>query len=376
MNTFGPLSLLVMLVPMFLLGRVRPALPWRSAYLPTLDGWRAIACTLVILDHTSRGLGIQEPSALIHGQHGVNLFFGLSGLLITTKLIEERQQTGGISLAGFYRRRVFRLYPAAFVFLTVVAFLWGFGYVPLKPMDFTSCVFYFRNFVDLPGSMATSHFWSLAIEEQFYLVVPGLFLLLGMRRFQWLLTVGIATSAFLRWFYFRVHPEASFLLGFRTERRVDGLLAGCLMAIVLSDDRARAWLKRMLRLPVWLIMLLGLLWSIHRNGESTTLTESLIIPLLLAGTVLRHETWVARLLEWRPLRWIGRISYSLYLWQQLFALAAADRQPVSYLQQFPLNVVAIFACAAGSYYLVERPLLKWASQVPTNGCASPEAARA
>jgi peptidoglycan/LPS O-acetylase OafA/YrhL len=102
--------------------------------------------------------------------------------------------------------------------------------------------------------------------------------------------------------------------------------------------------------------------------------ESFLIPLLLAGTVLRHETRVGRMLEWKPLRAMGRASYSLYLWQQLFALHSSNNSELLALQQFPLNVVTIFACAAGSYYLVERPLLKWASQVSEDRAAFPKPA--
>lgn len=207
---------------MFVLSRVRPGAPWHSVYLPTLDGWRAIACALVVVDHTARGMGLATPSAFIHGQHGVNIFFGLSGLLITTKLIEEREQTGTISLVNFYRRRVFRRFPAAFVFLAVVAVLASLSWVPLKPIDFAACVFYLRNFCDSSSSMVTSHFWSLAIEEQFYLPVPVMILLLGTRRFQSFATVGIAVSAFSRWWFFCNSP-------------------GLLVSACLSHRQASGW---------------------------------------------------------------------------------------------------------------------------------------
>jgi len=152
---------------------------------------------------------------------------------------------------------------------------------------------------------------------------------------------------------------------------VDGLLAGCLMASVLHDSGARAWLRKALSLPVFCGLAGGLVWSIHCHGEYTTVLESLLIPLLLAGTVLRRATWVGRLLEWKPLRLIGRASYSIYLWQQLFAIQISNNHKLSALQHFPLNIVAIFTCAAGSYYLVERPLLKWASRSPASQDARP-----
>jgi peptidoglycan/LPS O-acetylase OafA/YrhL len=361
MNTLF-LLLMVMLVPLFLLSRVRPGGRWHGAYLPTLDGWRAIACMLVVVDHTARGIGLGDRSGFLHGQHGVNIFFGLSGLLITTKIIEEREQSGTISLLNFYRRRVFRLFPAAFLFLAVVAVLASLGYVFVNTIDFTACVLYFRNFCDSPGSLVTAHFWSLAIEEQFYLVVPAMFLLLGTRRFQWFAAGGIAVSAFSRWLFFYKHPGYSYLLALRTDMRVDGLLAGCLMATVLNDGRARAWLKRVLTLPIWFALATGCVWWIHRHGEFTTVLESLLLPVLLAGTVLLCETWLGRILEWKPLGLLGRASYSVYLWQQLFAFHTSANSTLSSLQRFPLNIVAIFTFAAASYCIVERPLLKWSAQ--------------
>src|SRR5581483_13097 len=121
------------------------------------------------VDHTVPGFCARRklplPIALIHGQHGVNLFFAISGLLITWKLLEEREQTGDISLTGFYRRRIYRILPAAFVYLCAVALLSLAGAIVLRRVDLASTVLYFRNFVTTGGqvTLATGHFWSLSI---------------------------------------------------------------------------------------------------------------------------------------------------------------------------------------------------------------------
>jgi len=343
-----------------------PATTHRVTYLPGLDGWRAIAIGLVIVDHTVRGYceihKLPLPMGLIHGQHGVNLFFAISGLLITWKLIEEREQTGDISLSGFYRRRIYRILPAAFVYLCAIALLSLIGAVALRRTDLASTVLYFRNFVWVggPGTQATGHFWSLSIEEQFYVFLPAVLLLLGTMRFQSLAVVLISTCAAWRWFFFQFFaPEnAPITLRFRTDIRIDGLLCGCLIAIVLADGRARRVLSRFFTLPVWLGLAAALLVVIHRKGEYTSLPESLVFPLLLAGTLLRPEKLPGRILEWAPLRWIGRISYSLYLWQQLFLIVHSDNWLLSRLQHFPANLIATFLCAVLSYYVVERPMLR------------------
>lgn len=356
----------LMIWPFCLLAEPAQTATHRATYLPGLDGWRAIAIGLVLVDHTVRGFCARRklplPIALIHGQHGVNLFFAISGLLITWKLLEEREQTGDISLTGFYRRRIYRILPAAFVYLCAVALLSLAGAIVLRRVDLASTVLYFRNFVTTGGqvTLATGHFWSLSIEEQFYVFLPALLLLLGTRRFQSLAVVLISTCAAWRWFFFQFFaPEnAPITLRFRTDVRIDGLLCGCLMAIVLADSRARRVMGKFFTIPVLIGLSTALLLIIHRKGEYTSLPESLVLPLLLAGTLLRPDKLPCRILEWAPLRWIGRISYSLYLWQQLFLIVHSDNWLLSRLQYFPANLAATFLCAVLSYYVVERPMLR------------------
>src|ERR1700722_6925634 len=155
----------------------------KTRYIPTLDGWRALAILLVIAHHAGTAFyGEKEyyaSSPTRFGIWGVPVFFGLSGLLITKLLLEEFDRTGAISLKGFYIRRSFRILPPVFMYIMTVAAL---GLLVSKT-ELASSFFFFRNY--LPGSLGgiyTNHLWSLAVEEHFYLVWPGLLVWIGVRR--------------------------------------------------------------------------------------------------------------------------------------------------------------------------------------------------
>src|SRR5580704_3843554 len=163
--------------------RKRPSRPDKSRHIPTLDGWRALAILLVIAHHAGTAFyGEKEyyaSSPTRFGIWGVPVFFGLSGILITKLLLEEFDRTGAISLKNFYIRRAFRILPPASLYVLCVAAL---GLV-VSRTEFVGSLLFFRNY--LPDSIAglyTAHFWSLAVEEHFYLIWPGLLVWLGVRR--------------------------------------------------------------------------------------------------------------------------------------------------------------------------------------------------
>jgi peptidoglycan/LPS O-acetylase OafA/YrhL len=355
-----------------------PPKSWNAVYLPTLDGWRAVAILLVILDHCLRGIaadrGLLPPDPFLLGQQGVNLFFGISGLLITWKLLEERQETGSISLRHFYRRRIFRIFPAAFAFLTAMGIMSTLGLLPATRLDLASTVLYFRNFVPVFWpSLFDAHFWSLSLEEQFYLCLPAALFLFGKRRLALIAGAVTLVCGSWRWYFFHYvfTPDLPFSIRFRTDLRVDGLLCGCLVAVALQDEAVRTYVRNILRTPVLLSLLVLFAFLIHRSGERTTLAESVLIPLLLAGTILRPEGALSRVLESRPMRWVGKISYSLYLWQQFFLLCPVKRWPLSLFHGFPLCIFASVAFAAMSYYFLELPMMRTAhSQKPRSAHSS------
>lgn len=347
-------------------------------HLPTLDGWRAVAILAVILHHDRVRLfgptGLLPNSflerILLEGQYGVDLFFAISGFLICTRLLRERERTGRICLASFYVRRTFRILPPYLTFLAVLGVITSIGVLALSRWEFVSCVLFFRNY--LPNDWAgrdgvfTYHFWSLSVEEHFYLLWPSILIVLGRSRWApWgAFALGLAIALWRGLdarldLFMRLTgcPVGSFA---RTDTRLDGLIFGCWIALLLDVPGAREWLTRAAR-PVNWFLLLGLFLAVIFFPARFPVFRtwiSLLAPLLIVGTVLRPHDPPGRLLEQAPLRWVGRISYSLYLWQQLFMLRDADTTPfLGPLEVFPLNWVALFACALTSYHLIETPMI-------------------
>ncbi len=314
--------------------------------LPTLDGWRGIAIALVLFDHLQAAVmgGYYRPW-LQTGQHGVTIFFVLSGFLITSKLLE-----GPINLRRFYLRRFFRLMPVAWVYLAAVALFTVFGErQPVSPSELASCVLSFRNFFGPSPTLYFAHFWSLAIEEQFYLVWPCLLLFLGTRRSR-RLPITIAIAATVSVALYRTALWSSYnqqWRSFHTEVRADALLIGCLLALLHA---APLWRSRLQRSSAYFCLpaLVILLWSIAFWHWLPPLYECVAIALLISATVLHPQSIAVRPLQWRSLAWLGTVSYSVYVWQQVFFVYRGAATTIPLLMLMPVF-------ALGSYYFIERP---------------------
>jgi peptidoglycan/LPS O-acetylase OafA/YrhL len=342
----------------------------RSGYLPTLDGWRAIAILAVILDHMAGRLQAAHPTmfALTRvGPNGVSLFFAISGFLICSRLLEEQNLTGRINLGGFYIRRAFRILPPALIYLVVVGILGLAGFILVSPLEWWSSIFFFRNYLSLSMISRgwggyTIHYWSLAVEEHFYLLWPALLVLSGRRGARYI-ACGLAglVSAW-RWWDFHHHWSdkhlPGLLFGSRTDVRLDGLLMGCVAALILINPEARAWVQKHVTFWMWWIgvaIYAGI--QIVSRHHAYSIWESILLAFLVATTTVRSETWIGHLLEHPILRWIGRLSYGLYLWEELFALSDA-KYPISLLQRAPWNILWLFVVASLSYKFIERPMIQ------------------
>jgi peptidoglycan/LPS O-acetylase OafA/YrhL len=343
-------------------------------YRPTLDGWRAIAILLVMFEHC--GGALFEPGGRFpnptwfsisqHGVFGVDLFFGISGLLICGRLLDENQRTGGISLRSFYVRRVFRIIPPAFAYLATIAVLAIVGVIYVSPREWLSSLFFSRNYILVPPDAGwyTGHFWSLSVEEHFYLIWPAALIALGAsraRRFTPWLAIAVALWRVVDYVYFhgQIWPGVlSNLVYERTDTRFDSLLWGCWVALIARDQSFRVAFTRPRSGLVIAGLLSALILLLALNPPLQTGVEGFLVPAILIGTVLNSGLLLSRILETSAMRWIGRISYSLYIWQQLFLGTIRRPLPLGILQEFPLNVVAVFICAATSYYLLERPLVR------------------
>jgi peptidoglycan/LPS O-acetylase OafA/YrhL len=351
-------------------GAAKP-LSKRTGYLPTLDGLRAFAIAAVLLDH----LGVQylqgDHDRLFSltriGPNGVSLFFAISGFLICYRLIEEEGIWGAIHLKGFYIRRAFRILPPALLYLGGLALLGTSGLVQVTYTELASCALFFRNYLESKWihwgwGGYTIHFWSLAVEEHFYLIWPAIIAFGGKRRARYAsigLALLVACWRYLdfhhRWFNHLI-PGLQFSL--RTDVRLDGLLLGCFAALIFAEPRYRVWLTRKYSQSLWFALAFTYVAiQVIARKHLYTIFESALLAALVMGTVLRPQGVVGRILETRPLKAIGRLSYSLYLWQELF-LVPGPLYPMSILQRFPVNLIAVFAISYLSYRYVERPFIR------------------
>ena len=346
-----------------------PQNPRHTAYIPTLDGWRTIAVLSVMLCHD--GLHRLGPFSTAwfqdHGQLGVDIFFSISGLLICSRLLTEEDSQGYISRRNFYIRRAFRILPPALLFLATLLLLKAVVHLPVALPEVLASLFFTRNYTSTFTHfqtlypLYTSHFWSLAVEEHFYLLLPTL-LVLTAKKYRAFALLILAAVVSLH----RVMPNS--WVSFHTDIRLDALLVPAALAILIQNPLFRQRISTVLRYAAILPAVLLLLITTGELPRTTGLLIAWLIPLLVLATVLHPQNWFSRLLESQPLRYLGRISYSLYLWQQLFLVThfGANTTRLGPLQALPLNWIMTFACAILSFYLVERPLIRLAHRLAPN----------
>ena len=312
--------------------------------IPSLDGLRAISITLVVLSHWVAWDRISPQLVESYGKLGVHVFFVLSGYLITNLLLREYERTSTISLRDFYIRRAFRIFPAAFVFLAVVIVLF---WHQMRWYHVAAALFYVAN-MDDSRPWIFGHLWSLSIEEQFYLLWPFAVKKWHRHKTAILLSVFLAAPIFRAALYaFKV--QSGPLLG-SLPVRADQLAIGCLLAIFAPRlPKVSGYLALVMVFAVIIIPCFA-----ASSAARTLFMLFFLRPLLhvsLAGCILHVIQVPYRALNWPPVAWLGKISYSVYLWQELF-------YPNSPLNLGHAGLPAALACACLSYYLVEQPMLR------------------
>ncbi|WP_063836147.1 acyltransferase family protein [Actinacidiphila yeochonensis] len=338
-----------------------------------IDGLRTFAVMLVIIYHF-------RPDLLPGGSIGVDIFYTISGFVITRLLIAEYARTGGISLRQFYRRRWLRLVPALLVVCALTAGL-TFAPVPGFRHGWSAALLAAGSLVNIVRAAQSGaysavtaplgHTWSLGVEEQFYLLWPPVLVAL-LHRFSSrtvLLSAGALAAIPVFWRFHLWSDTAAHRIYNGPDTRADQLLAGAVLAILLARlhtaspwrDRLRTWSTR-LWAPA--VVLLGLIvWQVPITGRSAWeepvytigfLVIALLTVVLLACVELRPDAALNRLLSLTPLVWVGRnLSYGLYLWHyplmHLLSGLGVGRM------LFPSTMLATFILATASYYLVEEP---------------------
>jgi len=311
--------------------------------IPSLDGVRAISITLVVLCHLVKWKHITLPFPTIYGTLGVRIFFVLSGFLITKLLLREHERTSTVSLRDFYVRRAYRILPAAVVYLLVVSVIfWN----QVRWYDVAAAAFYVANMQNsLPWMLG--HLWSLSIEEQFYLLWPFA-LKTWFRRRTTILVGGFAFTPLFMVALYAAHARGGILGSLPVY--ADGLAIGCLLAIFSPRiPRIPGYVAVFMTAAVFLVPLFA------ANTPTKTLLQLFVLqPLLqvsIAGVIMHVIQVPYRFLNWGPVAWLGKISYSLYLWQEVFCSNPSLKLGYS------LALLAVGA-ACLSYYFVEQPMLR------------------
>lgn len=333
--------------------------------IPSLDGLRAVSILLVILAHVARTGGSPVPEGMrwyaAQGAVGVDVFFAISGFLITALLLREREASGTISLRGFYARRALRILPAFFAFLLGMALFDRLGLIHLVRHDWFAALTYTANFFD-DISRPLGHLWSLSVEEHFYLVWPLVFLALGPRRAGKAALICLLAEPLVRWLTFRFAP-GRFVIDFATFTRLDAIAAGCLLAVAARLPAWRGVLGRLESKPaMWFFGGAGVLalstCVLSHSGKYALFARpwvNAIAICIMIWTATRFPNALfGRVLNRAPLAWIGRLSYSLYLWQQVFL---DPTNGGTWMCRFPQNLGLCLIAAIASYYVIERPFL-------------------
>ncbi len=344
--------------------------------LPSLDGLRATAIGFVLFGHAFHRLTLPISPAIRafidRGNLGVQIFFVISGFIITYLLLKELEGTGRIALKNFYIRRTLRIFPAFYTLILVLIVLSILGLVTLPWSDFVIAGLYLENGRGLFGSVDAlsqhwyiGHTWSLAIEEQFYVLWPSLLAFCGASR-AWKIAISLVLAEpVLRVASYYVFPWGRTSLPTTIPFALDPLMIGALAAFAFRAPQAEPYVRRFVNAPIVAAACLisfcldPILESKFHSGYTLTLRpllECVPAALLILYSVRHSNSVLGAFLNCTPMVVVGYLSYGLYLWQQLFLVPwQSNLWPVQY---FPLNLLCAFACATASYLLIERPIQK------------------
>jgi peptidoglycan/LPS O-acetylase OafA/YrhL len=336
--------------------------------IQSLDGLRAVSIALVIVGHVFNAFSARnsyEGAILGNGDLGVTVFFVISGYLITYLLLKEYGRHGSISLRNFYVRRAFRILPPYYLYLLVICIFAAIGFLPVTRIQFASAfLFLWDYFAPLGGTYPLEHLWSLSVEEQFYILWP-ISLIACLRRSRGsarrLALMCIAIAPLIRLLTFLIHTDLSSHINYLFHTRMDSLMSGCFVAL----SEGEPWFERIYnRVSRYVYPMLGVLLIVspmltHRFGGAYKYLlgfsiEAFCIAFSMLWLVRNPKSPLGRALNWGPVKFIGVMSYSLYLWQTVMLHPGNH----TVFGRYPFNLAYIFACASFSYFLVERPSLK------------------
>jgi peptidoglycan/LPS O-acetylase OafA/YrhL len=346
----------------------------KKEIFPSINGLRALSIILVILHHLSLKDQIFLPileeypwsrpviDILQDGQFGVNIFFVISGFLITTVMLSEEVATGTLSFKKFFARRMLRIFPAYYFLLFVYFILQNLGYIHLTLLSWITALTYTKDFIWISFDWYTAHSWSLSVEEHFYLFWPLVFVYGKSFRKEFAIFLIIIVPFFrvIDHFYqlYWIHDQNIFT-------RIDAISTGVVFA--LYRKQILNFIKNKWQLVFYVFSFILLTIRVLPAWANKIQMEAIFIPLGVSfGTIANFaiaffmmyvvfgpQKILHRVLNTKFLNFIGLLSYSLYLWQQIF-IAGSDH----WIGKYPVNILFLSLTALFSYYIIEKPFLK------------------
>jgi peptidoglycan/LPS O-acetylase OafA/YrhL len=338
--------------------------------IPSLDGFRAISILLILFCHSRLSAGFPGAFADVARQAevGVTIFFVISGFLITNLLLVEESKNGSISIGSFYLRRVFRILPVYFLY-TVFILLWrNMEDVSVSPSNLLHVSTFTVNF-DKNKDWFLGHFWSLSVEEQFYLFWPAM-LIFFRKHLKIVIPVLLAYSCIARVIAYKF-PGYEFISLSPFFTYSDAIFIGAFGGIMFFEKpdlfKHKIFSSTLAKLAALSLFLMFVYFTEHGMLAIISLPFgniiiSMSVLFLISSYILPSDKTVYKILNHKVVVHIGVLSYSIYIWQQFFFVGEIR----GFWRTFPYNIFVIYLVSLASYYLWERPFLKMKKHFSVN----------
>lgn len=323
-----------------------------------LDGLRAISVLFVIMSHAEawQALGITSGAvrSALSAQTGVNIFFVLSGFLITYLLIKEKEATGKIDIISFIKRRALRIFPLYYLAIFFLMYMNYTGRANIPNCSFVYALTYTINFYPKECAYsAMSHFWSLSVEEHFYLFWPIIFCL--GKRVAMLMAGAVAIACVI--IGTSLYPDnQNYYMNRWTFPAMLPILAGCILAFICTIPSIVAVAKDKTSSSILLVSIVfGVATPAFINSDVIWLFSVCMLVLYIFHN---QESMLVKALEFKPLAVLGVISYRLYVWQGIFTGNGPYRSGGTFPPPVDIGVWLTFIVAPLSYVFFEKPIMR------------------
>ncbi len=345
-------------------------------YIKGFDGLRAFSIILVVFTHLGFWSSISANEfililvSILNGSTGVYIFFSISGFLITTILLKEKEKKGFVTIKNFYIRRFLRLLPAIIIFYFVLEMIMILGYLPLNNIAMLFSISYLYNFVPAKFYIGElGHTWSLGVEEQFYILWPFIIHFFSKNTVIIISSILLLSCLVLPHFFYLIHfnhnmKDFTLQKVFWDTNRfyipaigpiMLGAIIGCLN---YSTKIFNIISKKKFFLLIAIIIFCSQLYL--PNFILIIIPQNILkgfaTSLILVYIYNNQEGILAKSLEFKPISYIGKISYGIYVWQGLFLRTGPGGGLI--IQKFPLNIFLTFIFAVVSYEFIEKSVLK------------------